>query len=117
MAEPSLVDQVGILNTTLASIDGRLARGQTPVQGLEDFKSALDELRLRLWGMLSAAGRDDYKGFQERFRIRRATEMCLGLSGDLRVGGVSGQHSELVGLSSAAAELGKSIEHTRGQPR
>lgn len=113
MAEPSLVAQVATLNATLAAIEGRLARGQAPVQGLEDFKSALDDMRLRIWGLLSAAGGDDYKGFQERFRIRRATEMCRGLSGDLRVGTVSGRHSELAGLGDAAAELGQSIERAR----
>ena len=90
-----------------------MARGQAPVEGLEDFKSALDDMRLRLWGLLSAAGGDDYRGFQERFRIRRATEMCRGLSGDLRVGSVSGRHAELSGLLDAAAELGRSIDQAR----
>ena len=113
MAEPSLIEQVAILNSTLTAIEGRLARGQAPVEGLEDFKSALDDMRLRLWGLLSAAGGDDYKGFQERFRIRRATEMCRGLSGDLRAGAVSGRHTELSGLHDAAAELGKSIDQAR----
>ena len=113
MAEPSLIEQVGILNSTLTAIEGRLARGQAPVEGLEDFKSALDDMRLRLWGLLSAAGGTDYKGFQERFRIRRAIEMCRGLSGDLRAGGVSGRHAELSGLHDAAAELGKSIDQAR----
>src|SRR3954466_1235118 len=110
MAEPTLLEQVAILNATLKAIESRLARGQAPVEGLEDFKSALDDMRLRLWGLLSAAGGDDYRGFQERFRIRRATEMCRGLGGDLRVGGVSGRHVELTGLHDAAAELGKSID-------
>jgi hypothetical protein len=113
MAEPSLIEQVGLLNSTLTAIEGRLAGGQFPVEGLEDFKSALDDMRLRLWGLLSAAGGDDYRGFQERFRIRRATEMCRGLSGDLRVGDVSGRHAELSGLHDAAAELGKSIDQAR----
>jgi hypothetical protein len=113
MAEPSLIEQVGILNSTLTAIEGRLARGQAPVEGLEDFKSALDDMRLRLWGLLSAAGGDDYKGFQERFRIRRATEMCRGLSGDLRAGAVSGRHKELSGLHDAVGELSKSIDQAR----
>jgi hypothetical protein len=113
MAEPSLLEQVGLLNSTLTAIEGRLAGGQHPVEGLEDFKSALDDMRLRLWGLLSAAGGDDYRGFQERFRIRRATEMCRGLSGDLRVGNVSGRHAELSGLHDAAADLGKGIDQAR----
>jgi hypothetical protein len=107
MAEPTLLEQVAILNATLKAIESRLARGQVPVEGLEDFKSALDDMRLRLWGLLSAAGGNDYRGFQERFRIRRATEMCRGLSGDLRVGSVSGRHAELSSLLDAAADLGK----------
>jgi hypothetical protein len=113
MAEPTLIEQVAILNSTLTAIEGRLARGQVPVEGLEDFKSALDDMRLRLWGLLSAAGGDDYRGFQERFRIRRAAEMCRGLSGDLRAGSVSGRHAELAGLQDAAAELGRSIDQAR----
>jgi hypothetical protein len=113
MAEPTLLEQVAILNSTLKAIEVRLARGQVPVEGLEDFKSALDDMRLRLWGLLSAAGGDDYRGFQERFRIRRASEMCRGLSGDLRGGSVSGRHAELAGLHDAAAELGKSIDLAR----
>jgi hypothetical protein len=113
MAEPTLLEHVAILNSTLTAIEVRLARGQAPVEGLEDFKSALDDMRLRFWGILSAAGGDDYRGFQERFRIRRATEMCRGLSGDLRVGSVSGRHAELSGLQDAAAELGRSIDQAR----
>jgi hypothetical protein len=113
MAEQSLIEQVAILNSTLSSIERTLAGAQSPIDGLEDFKSALDDMRLRLWGLLSAARGDDYKGFQERFRIRRATEMCRGLAGDLRAGSVSGRHAELTGLHDAAAELGRSIEVAR----
>lgn len=113
MAEPSLVTQVATLNATLGDIEARLSRGLQPVEGLEDFKSALDDVRLRLWGLLSAAGGGDYRGFQERFRIRRATEMCRGLGGDLRAGGVSGRHRELTGLREAASELTQSIEQAQ----
>lgn len=114
MAEPSFVDQVTTLNATLSAIEERLARGLAPVEGLEDFKSALDDVRLRLWGLLSAAGGDDHKGFQERFRIRRATEMSRGLGGDLRTGTINGRHRELTGLREAAMELAQSIEQVQG---
>jgi hypothetical protein len=113
MAEPSFLEQIATLNTTLSDVEGQLARGQTAVQELEDFKSALDDVRLRLWGLLSAAGGDDYKGFQERFRIRRATEMSRGLGGDLRTGAMSGRHRELAGLKEAANELAHSIEQAQ----
>jgi hypothetical protein len=113
MAEPSFADQVSTLNSTLRAIEVRLALGRAPVEGLEDFKSALDDMRLRLWGLLGAAGADEHRIFQERFRIRRATEMCRGLGGDLRSGSVSGRHAELTKLREAAAELGHSIERAQ----
>jgi hypothetical protein len=113
MAEPSFLQQIATLNATLSAIEEGLARGGAPIEGLEDFKSALDDVRLRLWGLLSAAGGDDYKGFQERFRIRRATEMNRGLGGDLRTGAVGGRHRELAGLREAASELTQSIEQAQ----
>jgi hypothetical protein len=113
MAEPTFVQQIATLSATLTAIEESLAKGQAPMEGLEDFKSALDDVRLRLWGLLSAAGGDDYKGFQERFRIRRATEMNRGLGGDLRTGAISGRHRELAGLREAAVELTHGIEQAQ----
>ena len=113
MGEPSFGEHVANLNSTLRAIEVRLALGRAPVEGLEDFKSALDDMRLRLWGLLGAAGDDDYKNFQERFRIRRATEMCRALGTDLRSGSISGRYAELNNLRDAAAELGQSIERAQ----
>ncbi len=112
MAEPSFADQMATLNSTLGAIEVRLALGSTPVDGLEDFKSALDDMRLRLWGLLSATG-SDVRAFQEQFRIRRATEMCRGLGGDLHAGNISGRHRELTGLREAASELAAKIEQAQ----
>jgi hypothetical protein len=113
MAEPSFSEQMAALNSTLGAIEARLALGRAPVEGLEDFKSALDDMRLRLWGLLSAAGGSNSKGFQELFRIRRATEMCRGLGDDLHSGSISGRHRELSDLGEAAAELARKIEQAR----
>jgi hypothetical protein len=115
MAEPSLLEQAALLSSTLEAIEDRLAGGIVPVEGLEDFKSALDDMRLRLWGLVSSAGGADYKGFQERFRIQRATEMCRGLKGELLGGQVNRRHPELTGLQAAASELIRSIEQARQQ--
>jgi hypothetical protein len=112
MAEPSFAEQMSTLNSTLGAIEVRLALGRAPVEGLEDFKSALDDMRLRLWGLLSAAGADS-GGFQEQFRIRRATEMCRALGDDLQAGSLSGRHKELAGLQQAATELADKIEQAR----
>ena len=113
MTETSLVQQANVLSSTLSAIEDRLVRGTGPVDELEDFKSALDDMRLRLWGLLTAAGGKDYRSYQERFRIQRATEMCQGLSGDLRSSLMSGRPPELAGLQEAVEELCRSIEQAR----
>lgn len=113
MAEPSFGEQMSTLNSTLGAIEVRLALGRAPVEGLEDFKSALDDMRLRLWGLLSAAGGSDSRGFQEQFRIRRATEMCRGLGDELQSGSISGRHRELEGLRQAATDLAEKIEQAQ----
>ncbi|HEU5303918.1 MAG TPA: hypothetical protein VFU40_04680 [Gemmatimonadales bacterium] len=110
MGEPSFADEMATLNSTLRAIEVRLALGRAPVEGLEEFKSALDDMRLRLWGLLSAAGGKEAHGLQELFRIRRATEMNRSLGGELRAGSISGRHRELIGLREAATELAESVD-------
>lgn len=117
MADASFGDQVATLNSTLQAIETRMARGRVPVEGLEDFKSALDDMRLRLWGLLSTTSGEDQQGFQERFRIRRAIEMCHGLADDLRAALVSSHHHELNSLREAASELAQTVERAQRGPR
>jgi len=113
MTESSFADQMATLNSTLSAIEARLALGRAPVEGLEDFKISLDDMRLRLWGLLSAAGGADVRGFQEQFRIRRATDMCRGLGSELHAGSLSGRHRELTGLREAATLLAEKIEQAQ----
>jgi hypothetical protein len=112
VAEPSLAEQMATLKSTLRGIEVRLAFGRPPVEGLEEFKTILDDMRHRLWGLLSTTG-NEYRSFQERFRIRRATELCRILGRDLLSGSMSARHPELPQLQDSAVELGESIEHAR----
>jgi hypothetical protein len=111
----SLAEQVLTLNSTLEAIEVRFAQGEVPVEGLEALKSSVDDFRLRVWGVLAAASADDYRSFQERFRIRRAKEICRGVGSDLRAGKMSGVHSELPELAEAAGLLTRSINLARRQ--
>lgn len=113
MAEASFADQMATLNSTLGAIEVRLALGRAPVDGLESFKSALDDMRLRLWGILSAGAGPDSRTFQEQFRIRRATEMCRGLGAELQAGSISGRHRELTSLREVAVDLAQKIEQAQ----
>ncbi|MGH7580157.1 MAG: hypothetical protein ACREM9_08295, partial [Gemmatimonadales bacterium] len=66
MSQPSLASEVASLHTTLQALESRVASGEVPVESLAEFKSSVDDLRLRLWGLMSAGTANDYRAFQER---------------------------------------------------
>ena len=101
------------ISAALHALEEQVAQGDVAAPGLADFKSALDDLRLRAWGLLMATSADDYKGFQERFRIRRGKEMCRSLEGDLRAGKLSSRHPELPELGAAARDLVTTVDETQ----
>lgn len=109
MAEPTFAEQVTSLNTALQAIERRMSQGEIPSGALAEFKSSVDDLRLRLWGLLSAGSANDYRAFQESFRLRRAREICRGLDSDIRSGSMSTRHEDLPPLGAAAGELSRSI--------
>jgi hypothetical protein len=115
MPEGGFAEQIATLNTTLQAIESRVASGEVTRDALTEFKSSVDDMRLRLWGLLSAGSANDYRAFQERFRLRRAKEICRGLESDLKNGVMSTRHEELPPLAEAAAALARSIE--AAQPR
>jgi hypothetical protein len=114
MSQPGFAEQVTTLNATLLAIEARVSSGEIPVEALTDFKSSVDDLRLRLWGLVSAGSANDYRGFQERFRLRRAKEICHGLESDLRSGAMSGRHEELAPLGKAARDLARTVASMAG---
>ena len=110
MSRPSVADEIGSLHRTLQSLEARIASGEVPMEGLQDFKSSVDDFRLRLWGLLSAGSANDYRAFQERFRLRRTREICQGVAQEVSSGTLSPRHEELPSLARAANELARSIE-------
>jgi hypothetical protein len=115
MPEGGFTDQIATLNATLKAIESRVTSGEVPGDSLTEFKSSVDDMRLRLWALLSAGSANDYRTFQERFRLRRAKEICHGLEGDIKNGVMSPRHEELPPLAQAANALARSIE--AAQPR
>jgi hypothetical protein len=106
---------VAAIAATLQTLEDQVAKGDLATPGLEAFKSALDELRLRAWGLLMATNADDPQDFQERFRIRRGKDMCRALCGDLQVGKLSGRHPDLPELGGAAHDLAAMVDDARRQ--
>lgn len=80
-----------------------------PHESMKDLKSAVDEVRFRLWGVLMAVNQRDYGEFSERFRLRRAAEICRGIVADAAAGRLRLTHQEAAELGAAARELDRAI--------
>lgn len=94
------------LQVALTALGRQLAaaEGLSP-SGLEELKSAVDDVRLRLWSLLMATSAQDARGFLERFRIRRAAENLRSLVEEVDAGVLRLGHQEAAELSTVAAEL------------
>ena len=114
MTETSFAEQVSTFNVLLEAIELRVAEGEVTREAVAEFKSSVDDLRLRLWSMLGTGSANDYRAFQERFRLRRAKEICRGLEDDLEAGALSPRHEELQPLGQAAGSLAGRIESLAG---
>jgi len=86
----------------------QLLGSETP-EGLADLKSAVDEVRLRLWGVLMAAHSPNDRGFGDRFRLRRAGEILEGIIADAAAGRLNLGTKEGADLGAAARELGRRV--------
>lgn len=105
MTETPFTEQVARLSALLEAIELQVAKGEVAREAVADFKSSVDDLRLRLWSVLGTGSANDYRAFQERFRLRRAKEICRGLEDDLDAGALSPRHEELRPLGEAAGSL------------
>jgi len=78
MSQNELLEQVHRLKAELEEVEARLARNDIPLPVLEDFKSAIDHIRLTLWGILQASGSNRYEAAATiiRFRMRRVEDIC-----------------------------------------
>ena len=111
MSDPAMMDQLAKLNLEVQGIEARFGQGQVSVATLEAIKCALDDVRLRLWGLLKANSGEDTEAFQQRFRLRRATELSSRLSADLSSGALAKDHPDLPDLHRASAELARLTEN------
>jgi len=110
-------EQVATLGGMLETFEAEVARGGAATTSLEEFKSGLDDLRLRAWSLLTAANSDDPHGFQERFRTRRGIDFCRSLNTDLQTGRLGASAPELPELEAAARDLAAAVKKTTQKPR
>jgi hypothetical protein len=110
---PSVQDDISRMRTILQGLEERLEAGEVLPEALPEFKSTVDEIRLRVWALLTAAGSEAPRETAERFRLCRAAELCRGLSKELSGGAVDASHPEWPEVREAAARLQATItEHT-----
>lgn len=110
MSDPAMLDQLAKLNDEVQGLETRFGKGQVPVATLEAIKCALDEVRLRLWGLLQAQGDESPEQFARRFRMRRTAELCTRLASDRKSGAIPMDHPDLPDMHKAAADLASATE-------
>ncbi len=115
MADPNVMDQLAALNATIQTIPITTEDGDRSVEELEAVKRGLDDARLGLWARLQGAHAADVSAFEERFRVRRALELCTRLTADLRVGVMNPEHPEFADLWIATVDLSQAIQAARAQ--
>ncbi len=116
MSQFAWLEQVATLRAMLDTLETQVASGDLGSSGLEEFKNALDDLRLRAWSLLMATNSADPPGFHVRFRTRRGTDMCRALSTDVRAGKLSGSQAELPAMGAAAQDLAAAVKAVTRKP-
>ena len=85
------------------------------MEGLQDFKSAVDDIRLRVWAIMTASNMEHPQGVLDRFRIRRAQEICQSIARDLEIGALHAGHRELDDLKQTIDAVSRAIESARAR--
>jgi hypothetical protein len=109
MTEGPLQERLADLETALQDSP----QGSLSLPKMEDLKAWLDDTRFKVWDQLQAAQKPEEPVFEDRFRVRRATELCQRLEADVREGRVDAGRPELSELQAAAAQLQQTIEARR----
>lgn len=110
MTETVVRQQVDSMRLTLQAVEMQLGSGGLHAAALDDLKSAVDDIRLRIWAIMSAAAEGNDGLAIERFRLRRGIDMCSKLSQEFRTGSIGTVHREAMTLRDEAVRLGRSID-------
>ena len=105
-----LKSRLHMMQDTVRKIEAEVSEGTIPVEGMEDFKRAVDEARTRIWAVLTAANDSDPAAFLERFRLRRAIEITRAVQRDLDDGSMRAWPAELEELAGVTKQLSATLE-------
>ena len=101
---------IGNLQIAVTAFERQLgALEEVPTAGLEEVKSALDDLRLRIWTVLMAQNSTNSQEYLDRFRLRRAAEQLQLLAFDVDAGRLKVTEKEAGELRGAIEEIEKRL--------
>lgn len=103
-------ESILFLRDALDDLERELTDKDPSSAGLEDFKAKLDRVRTTVLATLAADDPSDYQRYIQRFRLRRATQVCQGVLFGLLDGTVSADTSGMSGLRSTIAEILPKLE-------
>jgi len=106
----SVVDLIAQLNFSVESLEVRFQTGEVSSRDIEDLKGTIDDARLRLWTLLTSPAEADRVAFEERFRMRRARELCGRLAADLEAKKMQPRQPEFSELAETTRSLARAIE-------
>lgn len=115
MTDDSLSVHIAALRLQLTTVDGQLARSGGNAEGLEDLKTAVDNLRTNVWAVLSASRSASYPGFIARFRLRRSIDILKQVLADLDGAGGQALHPEHSEMQILMQQLNDKIGRLRSQ--
>ncbi len=107
--DTALASKVNSIRLTLQAIESQVATGPLPAGALEELKSAVDEIRLRIWAIMAAAAESSDGLALQRFRLRRAIEFCDSLARDFESATISPRHRECALLLASLARLSTTV--------
>lgn len=82
----NLNERVGRLKAALETIESEVVVGGATRETLEDFKLAVDHIRISIWAILTEQHSGGRQGIVSRYRMKRVDEMCRYLVKDMDAG-------------------------------
>lgn len=87
-ANHQLVDRMVQVKAALELLEQQVLDEGAPRDALEDFKHAVDHIRISLWAILSAERTSGHRPIVAHYRLQRATDLCSQAVADVEAGEV-----------------------------
>src|SRR5712692_5453517 len=110
MSRTDRTSAIGNLQIAVTAFERQLGTlEKVPTAGLEEIKTAVDEVRLRIWTVLMAQNSKNSQEYLDRFRLRRAGENLHLLAFDVDAGRLNVTQKEADELVKAIEEVEKRL--------